>query len=230
MKLNLPEPEYYSLEILARRWDCPIDEILHYGRTGQLKMSVISEGWYIEEYHYELLSDDEYGQVPDDYRRSYNEALLIHPSSIRKIITNTETSHPLFINEKNGNNISIFNDRGMISQEFYNPDKDTHQIVLKRQHLVITKEHLDQFEKTTSHKESPPVHTGDPGRPSPAHLYMYELQERIRKNHLETSLAEQARVLQAWLKDKYKGLPVPSLTTIENRIRTDYKKAKAAPK
>lgn len=78
--------------------------------------------------------------------------------------------------------------------------------------------------------ETSVTHTGDPGRPSSAHLYVQELERRIKEKRIEATLAGQARALHNWLTSKYPELSPPTVGTIENRIRPLYRKSQKPTK
>jgi hypothetical protein len=70
------------------------------------------------------------------------------------------------------------------------------------------------------------THTGRPTKSS--QIYIKEFLDRVEKGDIEETLAEQARILLAWFKDTYPLLPCSSVNTIEDRIRSIYRKANAA--
>lgn len=66
-----------------------------------------------------------------------------------------------------------------------------------------------------------------PGRPSSSSLIHTEFFERVGRDQIEISLAEQARVLSKWLSKEYPRAPRATPKTIENSLRDDYKEARA---
>lgn len=75
-------------------------------------------------------------------------------------------------------------------------------------------------------QRSDKTHTGDPGRPSSAHLYMQKFEQLVKEKEIEATLAKQARVLRNWFISNHPNLAPPREGTIENRIRDLYNKAK----
>lgn len=45
---KIPEPKFYSVALLAKKWGCDPEAVLNYGRTGQLRMSILNREWEIE--------------------------------------------------------------------------------------------------------------------------------------------------------------------------------------
>lgn len=68
--------------------------------------------------------------------------------------------------------------------------------------------------------------TGAAGRPTVMHVLRDELAERCRAGKIETSLAEQMRVLLGWFQTRYPKWPCPAQTTTENSLREQYRAAK----
>lgn len=97
MTIKLPEPEYYSLEMLARRWGCSVGEVIHYGGIGMIHLCVLSDGWYLESGYYDspVDSDDRF-TVPDNHYYSFNELLPLYPRTIREIARFGEVKNPDF--------------------------------------------------------------------------------------------------------------------------------------
>ncbi|MFH1158721.1 MAG: hypothetical protein V1721_07585 [Pseudomonadota bacterium] len=73
------------------------------------------------------------------------------------------------------------------------------------------------------------THTGDPGRPSAAQLYLNEFERRCKTGNIEETLAAQAHILLKWLETEHPSISRSTVKTIENRIRPLYKKAKKTP-
>src|ERR1700735_3960921 len=67
--------------------------------------------------------------------------------------------------------------------------------------------------------------TGAPGRPSVMHILRNELAERCKAGEIESSLAEQVRVLREWFGTRHPQSPVPAQTTTENGLRAQYRAA-----
>lgn len=75
----------------------------------------------------------------------------------------------------------------------------------------------------------PPQKTGAPGRPSSAHLVAAEFERIVAAGEIRKTLAEQARVLEAWLKKRHPPEKPMTPKTIENRIRRAFNAARAKP-
>jgi hypothetical protein len=66
--------------------------------------------------------------------------------------------------------------------------------------------------------------TGAPGRPAKGmHLISAEFKRRIAKNTCKPSLREEAAELEQWYRRQHPRAPSPSVKTIENNIRSDYR-------
>ena len=72
--------------------------------------------------------------------------------------------------------------------------------------------------------------TGAPGRPTSAHLVKLELQERHRRGDMLTSFSQECAVLAQWLKAEHPDAPQMLQQSIENAVRLEYRKLKAAIK
>jgi hypothetical protein len=68
------------------------------------------------------------------------------------------------------------------------------------------------------------VPTGAPGRPSNMHYVLNEFRRRAKANELEQSVRQEASVLAAWFKKTHPSLSELTAKTIENRIRSEFKK------
>jgi hypothetical protein len=75
-----------------------------------------------------------------------------------------------------------------------------------------------------------PLRTGAPGRPTSMQLIERELETRAAQGALEQTLAEQARVLETWLKVEHPEHPRARTKTIENGIRTRFRDFEALEK
>jgi hypothetical protein len=67
--------------------------------------------------------------------------------------------------------------------------------------------------------------TGAAGRPTVMHILRNELAERQKAGQIESSLAEQVRVLRQWFAKQYPNLPCPAPTTTGNGLRAQYRSA-----
>lgn len=80
------------------------------------------------------------------------------------------------------------------------------------------------FEKNSSEQSFP-------GRPSIMAAILNKLNASAEENGLEATLAEQARMLHDWTKSRFPTEQVPTVGSIENGIRNNYKRLKNnAPK
>ena len=66
--------------------------------------------------------------------------------------------------------------------------------------------------------------SGAPGRPSSMHLVEAEFSARCTRNEVEATLAEEAMVLAAWLRNKHPNSPPLTAKTIKNKLREAYRK------
>jgi hypothetical protein len=91
--------------------------------------------------------------------------------------------------------------------------------------LMVLKSDVAKFWSFGSSSESTaPLRTGVPGRPSSIHLVEGEFETRCARNEVEDSLAEEAEVLLAWLRNEYPNSPRPTAKTIKNRLRAAYRR------
>ena len=77
--------------------------------------------------------------------------------------------------------------------------------------------------------EADPYRTGGQGRSSMVHYIKAEFERRHGKGLVESTLAAEARVLLEWAKVKHSKGPIPTLKTIENQIRSRYRKLSKNP-
>lgn len=69
------------------------------------------------------------------------------------------------------------------------------------------------------------LQSGLPGRPSKSkHLIEDEFRRRAEAGELADTLALEAKELLAWLRSTYPGYPPPTVRTIANNIRDDYRR------
>jgi hypothetical protein len=72
--------------------------------------------------------------------------------------------------------------------------------------------------------DNPNMPTGAPGRPTKGmHLVRGEFQRRLGLNACKLRLCEEATELQKWFKSQYPNASPPTIKTIENNIRTDFR-------
>jgi hypothetical protein len=78
----------------------------------------------------------------------------------------------------------------------------------------------------TAQIESTAPKSGAPGRPSSMHLIEQEFQRRVAEGKIEGRLSQQARVLADWQKATHPDQPNATPKTIENRIRSAFRRAR----
>jgi hypothetical protein len=93
--------------------------------------------------------------------------------------------------------------------------------------LMVLKSDVARF---WSFGAAEPPRTGAPGRPTSMQLIERELETRAAQGALEQTLAEQARVLETWLKVRHPRHPRARTKTIENGIRKRFRDLKALEK
>jgi hypothetical protein len=87
MITNIVEPAFYNLDMLAKKWGCEADEILQYGVTGQLQISVLCGEWWVEIGYYEDAGDEEsYFPVPLSYEGMNNKLMPLYASDVQQIL------------------------------------------------------------------------------------------------------------------------------------------------
>lgn len=74
------------------------------------------------------------------------------------------------------------------------------------------------------------IRTGAPGRPTPIHLVLAEHRRRLERDEAEQRVTAEAEHLAAWLKQTHPDVPSLTAKTIQNRIRSDHRTTKKAPK
>ena len=114
----------------------------------------------------------------------------------------------------------------------YAPDAHG-RIIVSEQHLLEAL-NSDDVQKTKTHQlgrrvlsKTDEIHSGMPGRPSPKHLYIEEMKRRAGCGLLCDTLAQEARDLRNWLKQKHPSLNPGTIKTIENAARGDYRSLKS---
>jgi hypothetical protein len=77
--------------------------------------------------------------------------------------------------------------------------------------------------------DNPSMPTGAPGRPTKGmHLVRGEFQRRLGLKAWKLTLREEAAELQKWFKSQYPNASPPTIKTIENNIRTDFRQSVAS--
>ena len=133
---KLPEPKFYSVEMLAKKWGCTPELIIKYGIGDQLKLSVLSRGWHIE---YGEAIEEPNGCVtflPTNYIYYAHEPLNLCLFSTMDIIRNGSTNNPSFdFDDKKYNYASI-------SDHHHNE-----KITVTKDDLIIDLKDVLEFEK-----------------------------------------------------------------------------------
>lgn len=99
MMSNVPEPTFYSLSLLAKKWNCGVDDLLHYGVTGQLNVSVLTMGWWLEKGAYDYDGDARF-RVPEGHVFSQGQLIKISPLTVQKFVGKESVTDPIFIIEE----------------------------------------------------------------------------------------------------------------------------------
>jgi hypothetical protein len=71
-----------------------------------------------------------------------------------------------------------------------------------------------------------PYRSGMPGRPTISHLIKGEFERRRDANITEPTLEGEAAALASWARDAHPNAKTPSVKTIQNQIRPDYRSIK----
>ncbi|MBI3440866.1 MAG: hypothetical protein HY052_03530 [Proteobacteria bacterium] len=231
-KKYLPELKVYSIEQFAKKLGCTTRDILHYGRTGQLKLSVLSKGWTLEcGYYEEADNDGGLNCIPcGNVHCSPGTVLGLWQCGAIELAGDGSAVNPSF----------YFKD---YSYAVLPEDGRKKDVIVKEQDVVITiKDALDfeasasdqalsgsDSENTASDGYLSTPYTGDPGRPSKAaHLYLKKFKDLCKEGQVAATLAEQSRHLLQWLETEHPSIPHPTVRVIENRIRSLYNKARTA--
>ena len=84
---------------------------------------------------------------------------------------------------------------------------------------------MNTKEALSDRAEPDPHRTGYPGRPAKAkHLIEQEFQRRVDAGEVCPTLPEEARTLQEWLKGEHPSAPPPTVKTIRNNIRGQFRR------
>ena len=104
---QLPELDFYTVPALAKKWGCEIQDVLHYGLTGQLNFSLLSHGWWIE--YISVVEEIEEREplpsikrricIAEDCKYSNGDLLKLAQPSVRRLIKNGALNDPTFQHE-----------------------------------------------------------------------------------------------------------------------------------
>lgn len=184
---ELPEPNFYTLEMLARKWGCKVNDILHYGLTGQLKISVLSSGWYLEGGYYDEIEENRPPhRIPDIQRWTINELFVLHHFDLSILAKESILENPNFEAEP-GRYLEV-------SGMHHTPDSPPHGAkIIGLRDLMIKLEHVREFEEKRSSR-SPDIEYISP--------YMALMFESIK--HLKISDSNQLKKeeIKSWFLGK----------------------------
>lgn len=96
---KLPEPKFYTIQTLAEKWGCSEGSVLNYALTGQLQLSVESQGWDIE---YGSIEEDEgrWFSIPEEIKRSRGDLLRLSLRDQKDLVRNGVITDPSFQEEE----------------------------------------------------------------------------------------------------------------------------------
>ena len=150
-KHPLPEPTFYTLKTLANKWECDEEQVINYMLTGQLKTSVISNGWWLESGTFEKTDDGYSKRVCRSVDLSSGHPLTLYPKSVKKILTNGEIINPTF-ESKPGTYLCASFRHYPRHIRYYS--RDEKQFILEKHDLVFTPGHIAAFEKSEAGEKS----------------------------------------------------------------------------
>lgn len=108
---KLPEPKFYTIHTLAEKWGCSEGSVLNYALTGQLQLSVESQGWNIE---YGSIEEDEgtWFSIPEETKRSKGDLLRLSLRDQKDLVRNGVITDPSFQEEEYDYASASPNDQG----------------------------------------------------------------------------------------------------------------------
>ena len=86
MRYNIPEPKYFKIDQLSKRWSCSKEDVLHYASLSQLELGVISNNWHMERGDYEDTDDDSYYKITTEIFFSSNQYFGLFVRDIKDLI------------------------------------------------------------------------------------------------------------------------------------------------
>lgn len=96
---KLPEPKFYTVQVLAEKLGCTESDILNYALTGQLDLSVESQGWTIE---YGSIEEDDEGRwfsIPEEIKKSRGDFFKLSLRDQKDLVRNGFVTDPSFQEE-----------------------------------------------------------------------------------------------------------------------------------
>ncbi|MGE4377656.1 MAG: hypothetical protein AB7E10_09835 [Burkholderiaceae bacterium] len=133
---QLPPPAWYSLEDVAQRWGCKIEQVIHYGETGMLRISARSRNWFKVRWNKDV---DKMG--PNAPRTNPNHRLIgITPNFLSLLI---EEDVPLSLSLACKTVKNDEDDYCLVSGT--TPDSAPPSLSVRD--LVIVRDELDRFER-----------------------------------------------------------------------------------
>lgn len=203
---QLPELDFYTVPALAKKWDCEIQDVLHYGLTGQLDFSLLSAGWWIE--HISVVEDVEeraslppikrHSFIPEQCKRSDGELLKLMPSSTRRLLKKGAINDPTFQHN---------------SYDFLQFSSDHHEgdIDITLDDLLIDKATEAAFKQRQT-----PINLTSYTTP-----YLNLMQRAIAANNITEDNQPLASVLQDWFQENW-DIPDEPHTTNKAKLMTTF--------
>lgn len=138
------ERPYFTVNGLAKSWDCTEDEILHDGIHRQLKISVISRGWELHEGYY--LDEGFHIPIKDTERCSNKEILQLRCDALQEILDRGKVIDPEFVlvpdQRADCVEYECFLSSFVISQNMEDPRGN---VIVRKSDLIIRKEDAEAF-------------------------------------------------------------------------------------
>lgn len=101
MKVNiLPEHKFYTIHTLAEKWGCSVDIVLNYALTGQLQLSLESQGWKIEYGSIEGDDDGRWFSIPERIKHSRHDLFRLSLRDQKELIKCGTITNPSFKEEE----------------------------------------------------------------------------------------------------------------------------------
>lgn len=133
---QLPPPAWYSLEDVAQRWGCKIEQVIHYGETGMLRISARSRRCFTVKWQKDV---DEMG--PNAPWKETNHSLIGLTSGFFSSLIEKDMPHGLFFACK-----TVQNDEDdYCAVSGATPDSAPPSLSVRD--LVIVRDELDRFER-----------------------------------------------------------------------------------
>ena len=94
--VNCLNPKFYTIEGLAHTWGCATSLIINLAKTGQIKLSLLTDDWWLD-------CGDVEGDgaglqyIPEEYQRSIGEVRALTADSQRRLLRFGEMTNPSFV-------------------------------------------------------------------------------------------------------------------------------------